>query len=50
MTKLRLLGEDSPLESLALARNGNEYFPGGANAPERHWIIVRALVKPAAFP
>ena len=43
MAKLRLLGEDSPLESLALARQGNDYFPGGSGAPKRHWIIVRSL-------
>jgi hypothetical protein len=43
MTKLRLLGEDSPLESLELARHGNEYFPSGAGAPKRHWIIVKSL-------
>jgi hypothetical protein len=49
MTKLRLLGDDSPLESLALARHGNEYFPGGASAPERHWFIVRALVNLRRF-
>jgi len=43
MAKLRLLGEDSPLESLALARQGNEYFPTGSGAPKRHWVIVRSL-------
>jgi hypothetical protein len=49
MTKLRLLGDDSPLESLALARHGNEYFPDGGSAPERHWIIARALVNLRRF-
>jgi hypothetical protein len=43
MARLHLLGEDSPLESLALARQGNEYFPSGSGAPKRHWIIVRSL-------
>lgn len=43
MATLRLLGADSPLESLALARHGNEYFPSGSGAPQRHFIIVRAL-------
>ena len=43
MAKLSQLGEGSPLESLALARQGNEYFPSGSGAPQRHWTIVRSL-------
>ncbi len=49
MAELQQLREDSPLESLALARHGNEYFPGGSDAPERHWIIVRSLVNLRRF-
>ena len=44
MAKLRRIGADSPAESLALSRYGNEYFPDGPDAPERDWIIVKALV------
>jgi hypothetical protein len=43
MARLSRLGENSPLESLALARRGNEYFPSGSGAPKRHWIIVKSL-------
>ena len=30
--------------TLNLALSGNERFPNSANAPERSWIAVRALV------
>ena len=49
MARLRRLGVDSPLEALALARQGNEYFPNGPDEPERDWIIVRSLVSLRRF-
>jgi len=49
MAQLRRFGADSPLESLALARHGNEFFPNGPDAPERDWTIVKSLVSLRRF-
>jgi len=49
MTTLRALAFSDPLKSLALAREGQQRFPGSAAAPERHWFEARALVNLQRF-
>lgn len=43
MAKLRHLGNEAPLESLNLAREGTSRFRDSPDAPERAWFLVRAL-------
>jgi TolA-binding protein len=43
MAKLRDLQGAAPLLSLQLAREGNQRFPGSADAPERTWYVVKSL-------
>src|SRR5208282_5942526 len=49
LAELHRLGEGSPDLSLQLAREGNERFPGSADAPERSWFIVKSLVNMQRF-
>jgi hypothetical protein len=44
MTKLRELGGSNPALTLELARQGNQRFKHGADAPERASDIVKALL------
>ncbi|MDF3064411.1 MAG: hypothetical protein K0R38_12 [Polyangiaceae bacterium] len=44
MNELRQLGSKDPQLSLQLARRGNAQFPNTADAPEREWYAIRALV------
>lgn len=44
MNELRQLGSKDPRVSLQLARRGNAQFPNTADAPEREWYAIRALV------
>jgi hypothetical protein len=49
MRELRELGETDPALSLRLAREGNDRFPGSADAAERGWIVVKSLVNMSRF-
>ncbi len=49
MAKLHELGETNPEASLALARQGNAQFPDSPDAPERGWIVVKALTNMRRF-
>lgn len=44
MEALRELGSSDPTLSLQLARQGNARYPHSADAPERDWYAIRALV------
>ena len=43
MSELRALLNTAPSEALALARRGDALFPDSPNAPERAWVVVKAL-------
>ncbi|HXU63345.1 MAG TPA: hypothetical protein VN962_16720 [Polyangia bacterium] len=43
MSQLRELGASDPARALALARDGNRRFAGGAGAAERSWTISKSL-------
>jgi hypothetical protein len=49
MAKLRQLGENAPLQSIELARDGNRRFPSSPEAPERAFILVKSLVNLRRF-
>jgi len=49
MARLRALGESAPLDSIALARQGNERFPESSDAPERAWRVAKSLVNLGRF-
>jgi hypothetical protein len=49
MTRLHELGQTDPEASLALAREGNARFPDSPDAPERGWIVVKALTNMRRF-
>jgi hypothetical protein len=44
MAELRQPDPSSPEHTLNLALSGNQWFPNSANAAERSWIAIRALV------
>jgi hypothetical protein len=49
MARLRALGESAPLDSIALARQGNERFPESTDAPERAGRVAKSLVNLGRF-
>lgn len=49
MQNLDRLGESDPAVSLRLARDGNARFPRSADAAQRAWIVVKALVNMKRF-
>jgi hypothetical protein len=50
MKRLHQLGESDRATVLGLALAGNLQLPGGADAPERGWVICRSLVELERFP
>jgi hypothetical protein len=44
MSRLRELGDSSPLESLAIAKQANLLFPDSPEAAERQWYVCKSLV------
>ena len=49
MTQLRRLVDNAPGRTIELARGGQKRFPGSPDAPERSWMIARALVSLGRF-
>ena len=45
MTRLRDLGATDPALTLELARQGERQFANSADAAERSWMIVKALME-----
>ena len=43
MSELRALLNTAPAQALALARRGDALFPDSPDAPERAWVVVKAL-------
>jgi TolA-binding protein len=50
MATLHGIGATDPARTLAIARKGNERFPGSADAPERAWMICQSLAALGRFP
>lgn len=49
MAKLHALGEMNPALTIRLARAGNQRNPDSADAPERAWMLVKAMVNQGRF-
>jgi len=49
MTQLRQLVDNAPGRTIELAREGQKRFPGSPDAPERSWMIAKALVSLGRF-
>ncbi|MGA2449841.1 MAG: hypothetical protein ABTD50_14265 [Polyangiaceae bacterium] len=49
MAQLHGLAQTNPEASLQLAREGNARFPDSPDAPERGWIVVKALTNMRRF-
>jgi len=49
MAKLRDLEESDPILTLQLAREGNAQYPDSPDAPERQWMVAKALTNMGLF-
>jgi hypothetical protein len=49
MIRLRSLEGTNPSLTLRLAREGNQRFPDGADAPERAWMVAKSLADMQRF-